>query len=129
MTSPTEAVYIKPEIPFAYCHCGCGEKTKICPQDSPKDGWIKGQPMRYLQYHHKRKSWIPFPDVRNPEIPYGECHCGCGGKTSIATQTWKRLGVREGEPMIYILGHAMMDGSIPEYSPKPMGYKSDCWIW
>lgn len=129
MTPSIEELYPKPEIPFGYCHCACGGKTKICPQDSPKDGWIKGQPMKYLQYHHKRKSWIPFPEVRNPDIPYGYCHCKCGGKTSLAKQTFKRLGVKEGEPMPYIVGHSRGDGSIPEYSPKDMGWTTQCWFW
>lgn len=38
-------------------------------------------------------------------IQYGECHCGCRGKTNLAPQTlrWKRW-IR-GEPKLYIAGH------------------------
>ncbi len=40
------------------------------------------------------------------EISYGYCHCGCGGKTNIATQTRTELGWVEGEPFKFKRGHA-----------------------
>lgn len=39
------------------------------------------------------------------EIPYGLCHCGCGGKTKIASKTSVRDGTKRGEPHRYIYGH------------------------
>jgi thiol-disulfide isomerase/thioredoxin len=41
-------------IPYGYCHCGCGEKTKICPITDRSKGRVKGEPYRYLQYHARR---------------------------------------------------------------------------
>lgn len=38
-------------------------------------------------------------------IPYGYCHCGCGGKTKTADQTYTSRGVKQGEPLRYIRGH------------------------
>ena len=39
-------------------------------------------------------------------IPYGFCHCGCGGKTQIATYTSRRDGCVKGLPWKHISGHA-----------------------
>lgn len=43
------------------------------------------------------------PDCR---ILRGTCHCGCGEKTWIATQTQRTLGRIKGDPVKYIKGHA-----------------------
>src|SRR5688572_2474751 len=42
------------EIPYGYCHCGCGEKTKIATQTDPRFGHVKGEPIRYINGHTSR---------------------------------------------------------------------------
>jgi hypothetical protein len=42
----------KPTVPYGYCHCGCGQKTRIAPQTSTARGWVRGEPIRFIQYHH-----------------------------------------------------------------------------
>lgn len=42
------------EIPYGYCHCGCGEKTSIAKKTESRYGWIKGQPKRFVKGHHVR---------------------------------------------------------------------------
>lgn len=42
------------DIPFGYCHCGCGRKTTISSHTSNRYGRVKGQPVRYLSGHGKR---------------------------------------------------------------------------
>ena len=49
-----------PEIPYGYCHCGCGRKTNIARKDWPEHGHVKGQPLRYLLGHANRST--PYPD-------------------------------------------------------------------
>lgn len=44
-----------PEIPYGFCHCGCGEKTKLASRTAPVWGWVKGKPLRYIRFHHTRK--------------------------------------------------------------------------
>lgn len=39
------------DVPFGYCHCGCGQKTKIATRTHRRYGWIKGVPFRYLFGH------------------------------------------------------------------------------
>ena len=41
-------------IPFGFCHCGCGQKTKIA-RGTNEHGHVKGQPLRFLMNHCKRK--------------------------------------------------------------------------
>lgn len=40
------------------------------------------------------------------QVPYGQCHCGCGRETNRAAQTQANLGWKKGEPVRYIRGHA-----------------------
>jgi len=42
------------EIPYGYCHCGCGEQTKIATRDHTGKGHVKGQPLEYVYNHHCR---------------------------------------------------------------------------
>lgn len=39
------------EIPFGYCHCGCGGLAPIADRNSARKGWVKGQPKRYILHH------------------------------------------------------------------------------
>lgn len=39
------------EIPYGYCHCGCGQKTKLATRTYQSRGWVKGEPRRFLQGH------------------------------------------------------------------------------
>jgi len=38
-------------IPYGYCHCRCGQKTKLAPQASTRQGWTRGEPMRFIFGH------------------------------------------------------------------------------
>lgn len=38
-------------IPYGYCHCGCGQKTKVSRETDRRNGYIKDQPRRYLRGH------------------------------------------------------------------------------
>jgi hypothetical protein len=42
------------KIPQGFCHCGCGEKTKLAKQNSSSRGTVKGEPFRYIQGHSAR---------------------------------------------------------------------------
>ncbi len=49
-------------------------------------------------------------------IPYGECHCGCGGKTKVSNRTDKdsRNPRIKGQPMRYLIGHVRQKPGIVE---------------
>ncbi len=42
-------------VPHGYCHCGCGKQTPVSRRTGPAPGRIKGQPLLYLQGHHKKR--------------------------------------------------------------------------
>jgi len=42
------------DVPYGYCHCGCGEKTKFNTQSDPRRGFVKGEPRRYVNGHTLR---------------------------------------------------------------------------
>lgn len=40
-------------IPYGYCHCGCGQKTRISPKNDSRSGWVKGEPLSLIRGHQK----------------------------------------------------------------------------
>lgn len=40
------------DIPYGYCHCGCGQKTRI--NKYAHEPYAKGEPMRFVRNHDKR---------------------------------------------------------------------------
>jgi hypothetical protein len=42
------------DIPYGYCACGCGQKTKIAPRSNQRLGYVKGEPFRFLHGHRER---------------------------------------------------------------------------
>lgn len=45
----------KTEIPYGYCHCGCGQKTKLAYKNDARWGHIKGQPRKFCLGHGVRR--------------------------------------------------------------------------
>lgn len=37
------------------CACGCGEYTEYASKSSKKMGWVRGQPLRYVNNHHSKE--------------------------------------------------------------------------
>uniref|UniRef100_A0A6H2A0B5 Putative homing endonuclease n=1 Tax=viral metagenome TaxID=1070528 RepID=A0A6H2A0B5_9ZZZZ len=42
------------EIKKGFCQCDCGNKTRIAYMDNKKLGWVKGQPIRFINGHNGR---------------------------------------------------------------------------
>jgi len=50
-------------IPEGYCHCGCGQKTKIATKTVTRLGLVKGQPTRFIKGHNParmRKNMVGY---------------------------------------------------------------------
>jgi len=60
-----------PDIPYGYCHCGCGQKTEISLKTVSEYGHVRGQPKLFRVKHGKRGfgGYVPsskgFPDPRH----------------------------------------------------------------
>jgi len=39
-------------IPYGYCHCGCGQRTHVASRSDSSKGWLKGEPIKYVNGHH-----------------------------------------------------------------------------
>jgi len=37
------------------CECGCGNSTPIATRNCRTRGWIKGQPLRFIKFHTRKK--------------------------------------------------------------------------
>lgn len=42
------------KIPYGYCYCGCGQKTKFYKYTDKRTGTIKGEPRKYIIGHHMK---------------------------------------------------------------------------
>jgi len=42
------------EVPFGYCHCGCGKRTNTVKETNRKLGLVAGQPYRFIRGHRAR---------------------------------------------------------------------------
>lgn len=51
------------KIPYGRCHCGCGSLTNIAKKTVPRNGYIKGEPIRFVSGHQRRLS------ATKPHIP------------------------------------------------------------
>jgi hypothetical protein len=116
------------EIPYGYCHCGCGQKTNVAPHNDKRHGTIKGEPQRYVFGHGSRKLMgEPGPN------PVGLCMCGCGQKTPVAPQSSAKKGWVKGQPVQFVSGHniAPYRNSIEEafWLYCPPGKPDECWLW
>ena len=47
--------------PSGLCECGCGQPTRVAPETSTRDGWVKGQPVRFVSGHNFRRGWWISP--------------------------------------------------------------------
>lgn len=53
------------DIPLGLCQCGCGQETNIAPRTQTKNGWVKGEPLRYIAQHHRRLSPVEYIEDEN----------------------------------------------------------------
>lgn len=45
-------------VPFGFCQCGCGQKTRIAGGNDARFGAVRGQPRRFVYGHY-----VPVPDA------------------------------------------------------------------
>jgi hypothetical protein len=47
---------------YGYCHCGCGQKTRIAKQSVTQLGHVRGEPIRFIRFHHIVPNLLPMPE-------------------------------------------------------------------
>lgn len=60
----------RPDIPYGHCWCGCGEKTRPANMTHPRNGYVTGEPVRYVRGHHTRKvpAWEHYGRFSREEV-------------------------------------------------------------
>lgn len=96
-------------IPYGYCHCGCGHRTDLAKKTRSEAGWVKGQPKRFIKGHNARK---PIPSEPGPNRKNGFCECGCGNPAPIASSCNKAKGYVRGKPVRFLPGHATIKSQV-----------------
>lgn len=43
------------EVPYGFCHCGCGRRTTVSPKDWPLKGYVAGEPRRFISGHNSQR--------------------------------------------------------------------------
>ncbi len=84
------------EIPYGYCHCGCGQKSPIAARTDNKKGWVKGEPKRFISGHFARLRPVLAPEDRfwrfvNKRGPNG-CWLWTGGTTQYGYGAFQTTG-------------------------------------
>ena len=107
--------------PYGYCHCGCGQKTSIATITDRLIWKENGRPLRYARGHNSIVKFDPqLPDglciCRQSDcaIPYGLCHCGCGGVTTVSRNNNKLASDIRGVPKKFINFHSTTAAKIGE---------------
>lgn len=113
------------DIPYGYCHCGCGQKTRIAPCSDKHRGHTRGVPLLYVHGHNG----LGIRRVEfSPPNPTGLCLCGCGGPTPIATKTDSAVPQLRGYANRYLPGHYGRKNPIA-YVEADCGFHTPCWVW
>jgi hypothetical protein len=73
--APSGCVCRNPQclVPYGYCHCGCGEKSKLAPRSNTSIGWVVGFPTKFLWGHAHRSERIDFSDTQPFKIDGTYC--------------------------------------------------------
>lgn len=110
------------EIPYGFCHCGCGQETKIAPYSRKECGWTIGEPIRFVRGHNAVKN----PIDQTPKY----CECGCGQITPISQNTDHKRGLIKGKHTRFCKGHRLT--SAPDvlfWKNVTAGPTDECWEW
>ena len=101
------------KIPYGYCHCGCGQKTNLAPQTQSRDGWVKGEPLKYLRGHvMRRRPFSPEHRARLSESMSGERHWNWQGGRKTDRHGYVHIKVEASDPLAIMRDS---QGYVPEH--------------
>lgn len=99
------------EVPYGYCQCGCGNRTNISKKTDHATQRVKGQPMRFIKGHDKRRPiHVRFWEKVNKTTPEA-----CWEWTAcIDTAGYGLIGDGDKHQLAHRLSYELHYGPIPE---------------
>ena len=91
------------------CECGCGQVVRRAPYTSKARGWVRGEPIRFVHGHHRRKRGSEFVEDENgcwiwqlATMPTGYGYGTRGSKTILAHRIYYEEWVGPIPPGLHI---------------------------
>lgn len=92
------------------CRCGCGEKTPLAYRNIRRLGWVKGEPIRYIKGHSRRKSGIAYVEEdRGYVTPCWIWQRGTSGEYGMAYDS-----IQKRERGAHVLEWEKVNGPVPD---------------
>jgi hypothetical protein len=84
------------DVPYGYCQCGCGRRTKLADRTAKREGWTKGEPIRFIHGHHKGRykaeRWIVEDRGYDSPCWIWQLHCWPNGYGAGRLPGGRRVG-------------------------------------
>lgn len=104
------------DVPYGYCQCGCGQKTKIATQSDSKRGYIRGEPVRFIHSHSSRiRLWQPAIDRFWSKVEISEDKDACWiWKAGLSNKGYGSFNFQKKMTSAHRVAYQLTHGEIPE---------------
>lgn len=104
------------------CECGCGERTRVSVKTDRALGWLRGEPLRFVNGHQRRGVRSERRSRVDPN-PAAVCLCGCGGAVvPFRSERYVVIHPR------FLRGHQARKSGV-DYVERDCGFETPCWVW
>lgn len=103
--------------PSGLCQCGCGQRTTLAAETNTRDGYVKGQPVRFLLEHHHPQRLRPLADRFWEKVDQSGGPAACW----LWTDRYHRQGYGIFSPGHHRTIHAHRQAWILTHGPIPAG--------
>jgi hypothetical protein len=95
------------------CECGCGQPTPIAKQNHTRNGYVKGQPMRFVTGHNSRPK-ATLEEAFMKHFVRGEAGQCWEWQGSIAKTGYGRISVNAGRMLAHRASYLIHYGILPD---------------
>lgn len=95
-------------ITYGFCHCGCGQQTKIATRANTSRGHVKGLPIRYVNGHNRRMVGSGY--VLDERGFSSACWIS---RRAVSGNGYGKVRVGENHVALHVLNYVMKFGPVP----------------